>query len=850
MTQPIKIHLNENAGIARHAEIVQLGIPFPKNQGLTTPSLHITDTRTDTELPCQLKPLCHWPDGSIRWLSVAFPVTLNARESICLLAHPHLSAATQGQLLVTTEGDTLTVNTGANLFQLHQHHLHWKTTHSSTYVELIDEQGIPCTSHTENGWKILENGPLFLELQTKGHWRNSAGAELALFNCRLRFQRGSQTVIIDLCIHNPRRALHNGGLWDLGDPGSIHFRSLQIITRYIEDGPIELQPHQDAEIITARGKESLRIHQNSSGGEHWHNKNHINAKSIITTDFRGYQIYRNDTAIGKGERAAPIIRFADIQASTKQFWQQFPSALSAGNQQLAIQLFPPYQGHFYELQAGERKSKISYLNYSANTQTLAWTRSPLLPRLEPSSFKTCAAFPWFDANAVSGQLEALIQRGIDGPSSFFNKREIIDEYSWRNFGDLFADHESHNQPAGAPPLISHYNNQYDPVYGFARQFALSGDSRWFELMDDLARHVVDIDIYHTIEDRAEYNNGLFWHTDHYLDAHTSTHRTYTRHNSTSSVAGQTGGGPAAEHCYTMGLLYHYLLTGHEPSRDAVLELTGWITKNQEGIGCALDQLVLLKKIEIPQLKALMKGQAVSPHRYPFTRGTGNYLNAILDAWQLTLEPHWLQQADSVISATIHPADDINQRDLLDAETRWSYLVLLAAIVKYLQMKIEAGQIDGHYHFARDALTHYTRWIVQHERPFLSIPGQLEFPNHTWVAQDIRKAMLMFQAAQIDPDWSDRYLAKGQEWLNYVTSTLQDSPEAHYTRILAILMLNHGPHQIKPGQYLFPASTSPNHYPAPQMTWGILAKRIALRIIKGINNFSPAKERAWLKARLN
>ena len=49
-------------------------------------------------------------------------------------------------------------------------------------------------------------------------------------------------------------------------------------------------------------------------------------------------------------------------------------------------------------------------------------------------------------------------------------------------------------------------------------------------MNELANHVVDIDIYHTTRDKAAYCGGLFWFTDHYLDAATSTHRTYSHEN--------------------------------------------------------------------------------------------------------------------------------------------------------------------------------------------------------------------------------------------------------------------------------------------------------------------------------
>ena len=74
--------------------------------------------------------------------------------------------------------------------------------------------------------------------------------------------------------------------------------------------------------------------------------------------------------------------------------------------------------------------------------------------------------------------------------------------------------------------MSHYNNQYDVVGGCALQFLRSGDSRWWALMRAMARHVADTDVYHTDGDKSAYNHGLFWHTYHYVDADTSTHRAY------------------------------------------------------------------------------------------------------------------------------------------------------------------------------------------------------------------------------------------------------------------------------------------------------------------------------------
>ena len=93
-------------------------------------------------------------------------------------------------------------------------------------------------------------------------------------------------------------------------------------------------------------------------------------------------------------------------------------------------------------------------------------------------------------------------------------------------------------------------------------------------MADLARHVRDIDIYRTRDDKAAYNGGLFWHTSHYTDADTATHRTYPR--------GAPGGGPSAEHNYNAGLMFHYFMTGERASRETAIGLARWVIDMDDG----------------------------------------------------------------------------------------------------------------------------------------------------------------------------------------------------------------------------------------------------------------------------
>ncbi len=866
--ESIGIQLKESCGLVRKGEFFCLGVPMARGQARPGNSFILSDAETEEPVLAQLRPVALWQDGSPRWLHIFAQVDLEPGEQRTLRLSALKPGAAVPQMFscirVESTRTDWYVYTGKRKFRVCRNKLSWWTYKSSGAgalnashkIVLIDSAGRECQARLDNFWTVRCHSDIAVDLEAQGGWYRADGSLLARFQCQLYFLNDSETLMVEIRLHNPRRAAHPQGLWDLGDSGSVQFKALEIHTTNPASCTANLRPEIHGKTFSVHSSDGIQLYQDSSGGDNWDSRNHINAEGSRTVRFRGYQVYSREVPHTAGDRATPIASLVgpagSVHASVKQFWQNFPTGLTLREDKLTVGLFPGDSAQLYELQGGERKTLSAYFNYGDDPDALLWTQAPLVPVIDSLHYEQAGVFPWFKAGKERGPMDALTQCGVDGPNNFFAKREILDEYGWRNFGDVFADHETHYQKPGEAPLISHYNNQYDAIYGFARQFARTGDTRWFELMDDLARHVTDIDIYHTEEDRAEYNGGLFWHTDHYLDAHTATHRTFTRYNDTSSTPGQTGGGPASEHCYTTGLLYHYYLTGTEASRDAVLELAHWMTATHEGQGGLLEQLLALKKNEFPRLKALLRGEKPFVHRYPFTRGTGNYLNALLDAWLLQPEGHWLQQAEAVIHDTIHPADNIDQRDLLNVETGWSYLILLASVVRYLAVKEEAGQRDACYQYALESFLNYAEWMKDNERPFLADPEQLEFPNDTWVAQDVRKAMLMFQAASYGTESAAEYHAKGREWLEYVCNRLTVSDEAKYSRILIILLQNYGPHHLDP-----PTEPAVGVRPAnrldlqePRLTWARLIARMSHRILRGLATFRPGREKAWLEARLD
>lgn len=859
----ITIQLSETNGLTRVNEPVRVGVPISKGalfdiQGLTL-------TTENSPLPCQFNILNKWPDGSIRWLLCIFQCSVPANGKVAVtLEKAAGQLQTYPDLSIEKNNGLISVNTGGRVFRIHARELSWESANDSSdpaschsSIELEREGNNTCTALLDDSWQIVESGPVSVIAQATGSWRDGAENIVALFDVRLSFYRSNALVAADVTIHNPKRAAHPGGLWDLGDPGSVTFRSLTIKTSAFDE--YTLFTGESHAPIKASNESTLRLYQDSSGGDTWDSTNHINGDEQLTVAFQGYRVVHDDNTVADGLRSSPLLegKSGDVTVSLtlSRFWQNFPSSLEVENGTLTAGLFPKWTRYPHELQGGERKSQTCYLFYGADHESLAWTHCPLTPVIPGEYYVKASVFPWFKVGNTETQLDELISKGLSGKHNFFAKREVIDEYGWRNFGDIFADHETLYQKPGEEPLISHYNNQYDAIYGFAKQFALTGDPRWFELMNDLAHHVTDIDIYHCCEDRAEYNNGLFWHTDHYLDARTATHRTFTKHHDISSTPGQTGGGPGPEHCYSVGLAYHYFMTGDHASKLAVLELANWMVSLHEGEGGLLEQVFAVKSKELPRIKAKLKGTKTTPHTYPFTRGTGNYINTLLDAWRVSQDKTWIRRCESIIKDCIHPADDINERDLLNTEISWSYLILLAAIEKYLTTKLELNEIDGEFQYALDSFCTYTRWMAANERPFLSIPKSLEFANDTWTAQDIRKAILLYQAIHFDLENKALYLGKANEWLDYVVEKLNKSPEAHYARILIILMQNHGPQDFANDTNVFPANIKVGlekydlKHP-PTLTWQKLLKRIGRRLLKGLVTFNPSKEKAWLDARLN
>ncbi|MBI3463902.1 MAG: hypothetical protein HY000_12720 [Planctomycetes bacterium] len=752
---------------------VTVGIPCPKGTLADPGGLAVFDPE-DRPLPLQVQPLAHW-----------------SRQTT---AADRLAA--QSSLRFWNTSRAILVETGAVTFFVDRRVLRPFVQVKAADDEMLEtgSSGIALTTH--HGRRALGrvervamecSGPARVTLRLAGCFPGRAPCR---FLARLSFFADTGFVRLDLTIHNPRRARHRGGLWDLGDRGSILFRDLSLeLAVSAPARPLVSWTPEFGQAPRQDFSGRLELYQDSSGGDNWHSRNHVNREGRVPCTFRGYRV-RTGNAEENGLRASPIVSLEGpngtaMAVAVPEFWQQFPKAIEVEGRILRVRLFPHQFGDLHELQGGEQKTHTIWLHFGQSeaeqNTPLDWVHQPAYVHAPPDWYAASRVFPSLlpPSGKTDARFESLLAEVTDGPQSLLARREIIDEYGWRHFGEVYADHEAAGYD-GPAPIISHYNNQYDVVYGFLLQFLRTGRPLWFELGRDLARHVLDIDIYHTDQDKPAYNGGLFWFTDHHKTAATATHRTYSRANCRPGDRSY-GGGPASQHNYTTGLLHYYYLTGDPQARDAVLSLAAWVVNMDDG-----------SKTLLGLLDNGPTGLATTTRHADYHgpgRGSGYSINALLDAWLLTQDRWHLLHAETLLRRSIHPADDVDARDLLNVEVRWSYTVFLSVLARYLDLKVEADMLDEMYAYAQASLLRYARWMAENERPYLDHPERLALPTETWPAQDFRKAnVLRLAARHVEEPLRAHLLARAEALADRAWSDLISRPTRASTRAIAIVFV--------------------------------------------------------------
>lgn len=802
-----------------------------------------------------------WSDDSIKWLFVSFFIKSVEQKSYSIVVYQNQQSLLEilDDFKIIEQGDSLKLINSKHKFifntdkiSLSIHSVDGVATHpilELSNIKLKDSQqssiASKVTSTSFETFKNLNDGSTSaIKIKVCGFYGSLIPKDHVNFELELTFFKYSSHVKVAHSIHNPKAAVHPNGHWDLGDPNSFYFKSLAFNFKKCKKSATVYQTELMS-VWRTTNKENVKIEQFSSGGENWNSPVHLDSSNKVPHSICGYQTFENDQISNQGQRATPRIKVdQQFTITLERFWQNFPKAIELSADIIEVSLFPKHENTLHELQAGEKKSHVLWLSLEDGSNNLEWvhyTRQVNIPFQWLQLTKAIYPLASFQEKNL---LCELIETGIIGENNFFTKREALDEYGWRNFGDIYADHETAGYE-GKGIFVSHYNNQYDPLMGFIKQFLTTGESQWFELADDLARHIKDIDIYHTQEDKSEYNGGLFWHTDHYLQAYTSSHRSYSKDQASNAYQDHAGGGgPGGQHCYTTGLMLHHFLTASESSKTAVLTLTEWITNVYEGSGTCIELLLAFKNRHLAGIKNHFTGQ------YPLDRGTANYLVALLDSYELTQDQTFLNQVEHIITHTVHPNESVAQRSLDNVENTWFYTVLLQAMSRYLHVKLNQEQLDENFYYCRDSLLNYAQWMFEHEYPYLEKPDILEYPNDTWTAQDLRKAHIFASAFYFSPEKNNEYLTKAKYFEDYVANKLNYSDTKTYTRILVLTMQNYGAVAFYQNTPKIDFDNLREDWPKASYQKLSLARAVIKTAFRRLLKISLKGEFEWLKKRLS
>ena len=814
---PLQFIVKEHHGHDRHDYPIRVGLPIAERASQDRALPNVITSDDGRNFSCQSVATSYWPSGAPRWIILTANIQIKANQQTGFTANH-----TEKPVDCKREAPPFEYAPGnaqsRELFHLSSS----ATAHPITAkLQCVGAEGDVSVAIVGD-CQTIERGPICSHHHMTGKFK---GKQAISFFADLTYFPSTATLKLDIALHNPKRAKHPDGYWDLGDPNSEYLQSatIEIDTRAIAPTQMHWQESIDTSWQTTN-ELKWAITQTNSGGKNWDSRSHVNHDNQVIKGKQGYSLTHGGTE-SRGKRATPTAvvqeNSSSLLATLSEFWQKCPSGIEVRDGDIKIHLLATAAG-MTELQPGEKCSRTLWLQVSNSPNpdfeaTAVNIHQPLTALPHESTLESSDAIEWYaaapsaadttpsDSNTTSHEHQ-LLNEMLTGPRSFFWKREQIDEYGWRNFGDFWADHEE-LYSEDSSPVISHYNNQYDLLHGLLREYLRTRDSRWWDLAKPLAEHIISIDIYDTNRDRAAYNGGLFWHTSHYRDASTATHRTYSMHMVGEKHA-VNGGGPSNEHNFTTGLLLYYHLTGSRTARRSIMQLADWVIAMDNG-GC--DLLAPLSKQTTGSASSTRDRDYHGPGR-----GIGNSINVLIDAWQLTHADHYLEFCVELVHRCVHPHDNIEALNLNDSENRWSYPIALQALLRFIS--IVGGHAPETCEHLRHSLRHFGEWMLDHSVLHFESPEELEFPTETWAAQDLRKGTTMMLIGSMGTDsFSQQMHEKGIAFYETALEQLMAFPSRSCTRPAAIALQQFPIRWFVQKNHREPAENRHKH-PATPATW--------------------------------
>lgn len=518
------------------------GVPFPR--GVLGNAENVRVTLNGQEIAAQIKPTGTWPDGSIKWVLVTLlaDVPAGGQTDYTLQFGRDISRSGGPAPMATLQGKGAVVDTGAARLTIDEH---GQIAGFNCGQREVLTPGDTClTSMTTSGRvtystgnapaevTLEENGPVRCIISTQGRMASADGAEGFIVQQRIEAYRGVPFIRIN---HRFINAL----------PEEFTNTDEMVFSIPTASGQQWQAPVAEGEPLVLGGP-TKTVHQRFD-------------REYVTSGA-GMDGVATGRVIGSLTCSTP----EGCAIALRDFWQQYPKALSVTDNGVDIDLCPDFEaglydefpfekeGHqlyyylldgHYRLKTGMAKTHEMLLcgaESGARESTCALFQKPLLLTADPQWY--CDSKAFYNVAPRNEQLFKAYEEGIDrNLAAYVAQRERQHDFGMMNYGDWYGER-------GA----NWGNIEYDTQHCFLLEYIRSGNPEAFYLGDVTEIHNRDVDTKQWSPREADI--GLVY-------VHQMGHVGGFYTESVPGTLGIPKAGATVSHAWTEGHFDHYFLTG-------------------------------------------------------------------------------------------------------------------------------------------------------------------------------------------------------------------------------------------------------------------------------------------------
>jgi len=542
----IIIHAPSPAGPAPYGAPVELSIPFGAQRLRDVKSLAVL-TPARRPVLAQFRPVLHWPDGSVKWLAVAFEPETGPGDYSLETGTPR-----GGSDLVTIEGDRILVDTGGMAFAV--------AKGTSGWFQMLDAPGpdgtittvlegstlgdLVLTRHDGKVFRasldrkartvvIEERGSVCATLRIEGQCLGEDGERLFDYILRCTAYRGRSDLFLTLTWINCTRNISEQ-LRDVRVHFPLGFALGRLVIgceQGVYDGPFLrdrvtyiLQDDDNRYWVKEQTEKGRTLHLSSGGcnGEHapgWlYVRNRDRCLAVLIPHF--WEEYPNEIQLKEKELSLGLWpeRAADHLGS-KPLLPRNPQGTA-----YTMADYWPVMPHPYLAFFDSEKKCLDARQGTAKTQEIVlsvwagqrdgpaferkWWNKSLLPvrgHLDPEYVATTGALGpmWPHDNRNFASFEKLFDESFGWLDRHIDLQKCYGKFDYGDFRYFTAAPDYMCYPGtkwgdmGEMPREGYWhNNERDALLGMLAYYYRTADPVVWERCRIVARHLLDIDIRH------------------------------------------------------------------------------------------------------------------------------------------------------------------------------------------------------------------------------------------------------------------------------------------------------------------------------------------------------------------